>query len=190
MLFAMLLGLPIPLLPIQILFVNLVTDGLPAIALGLEPTDPRVMLIPPRSKNDSVFSDGLGRKIVVRGLLIGLATLFVFSVIHRSAGLRPGRTAALCTLIFAQLFHVFECKSESAPLWKIPMGNNPALIGAVGFSAVALLCAIYIRFFAGVFELMPLDARQFCFCVGTAAAIPVISGLLPKKGKKKTARRR
>ncbi|MBE6915645.1 MAG: cation-translocating P-type ATPase [Ruminococcaceae bacterium] len=185
MFFAMLVGLPIPLLPIQILFVNLVTDGLPAVALGLEPTDPHVMQHPPRGKNDSVFSGGLGGKIVARGLMIGLATLLVFTTVYHDAGLRPGRTAALCTLIFAQLFHVFECKSETAPLWKIPLANNPALIGAVFFSAAALLCAIYIPFLAGVFELMPLDMKQFLLSTGVAASLPVLSGLLRKR--KKTA---
>lgn len=185
MFFAMMIGLPIPLLPIQILFVNLVTDGLPAVALGLDPTDPGVMRHPPRGKDDSVFSNGLGSKIVTRGLLIGLATLFVFSTVYTQAGLRPGRTAALCTLIFAQLFHVFECKSETKSLWNIPLTNNPALIGAVLFSTAALLCAIYIPFFADVFELMPLDGKQFLLSTGAAAALPILSGLLPKKRIKK-----
>lgn len=72
MFFAMLMGMPVPLLPIQILLVNLATDGLPAIALGLEPPDKDVMRQRPRRANESVFSNGLGFTIVIRGLLIGL----------------------------------------------------------------------------------------------------------------------
>lgn len=188
MLLAMVCNLPVPLIPIQILLVNLVTDGLPAIALGLEPTDAHVMQAKPRPKEDSVFSNGLGGLILSRGVLIGLATLFVFTVVYRDGGLRPARTAALCTLIFAQLFHVFECKNEGAPLWQIPLANNPALILAVVFSAAVLLAAIYLPVLSNIFALVPLSAARFFFALGTAAALPLLSGLLLKFRHKKRPR--
>ena len=177
---AMLLGLPVPLIPIQILLVNLVTDGLPAIALGLERTEPDAMQKPPRGRSDSVFSGGLSFLIVSRGLFIGAATLCVFFTLYHAAGLMPARTGTLVTLVFAQLFHVFECKREEAPLWKIPVFDNPALLGAVTLSAVTLLAAIYVPALASLFGLFPLTGEQFFLALGYAAALPLISGILLK----------
>lgn len=178
MLFAMLFSLPIPLIPIQILFVNLVTDGLPAIALGLEPCSHTAMKEPPRPRREGVFSRGLGGLIFSRGLAIGVATVFVFSRVYHTAGLMPARTCALTTLIFAQLLHVFECKSETHPLWRIPLFNNPALLGAALLSSAALLCAIYLPPFSKIFDLLPLTAPQFFFSCGVSLALPLLSGIV------------
>ncbi len=178
MLFAMLFSLPIPLIPIQILFVNLVTDGLPAIALGLEPCAPTAMHEPPRSRREGVFSRGLGGLIFSRGLAIGIATVFVFSRVYHACGLLPARTCALTTLIFAQLFHVFECKSETHPLWRIRLFDNPSLLGAALTSAAALICAIYIPSFSRIFDLIPLTAQQFFFSCGVSLALPLLSGIV------------
>ena len=81
----MLMGMPVVLLPIQILIVNLVTDGLPAIALGLEPAEKDIMRKPPRKKQEGIFSDGLLSTIVFRGILIGLTTLAVFTSFYHSS---------------------------------------------------------------------------------------------------------
>ena len=178
MLFAMLFSLPIPLIPIQILFVNLVTDGLPAIALGLEPCAASAMTEPPRSRREGVFSRGLGGLIFSRGLAIGVATVVVFFHTYHSYGLLPARTCSLTTLIFAQLLHVFECKSETHPLWCIPLFNNPALVGAALLSAAALLCAIYLPPLAHIFDLIPLTAPQFFFSCGISLALPLLSGIV------------
>ena len=123
------MGMPVPLLPIQILLVNLATDGLPAIALGLEPPDKDVMRQRPRRANESVFSNGLGFTIVIRGLLIGLCTLGVFVSLIRSSGdLLTARTGALLALVLMQLIHVFECKSETKGLFSINPLNNQMCI--------------------------------------------------------------
>ncbi|MEG1850217.1 MAG: cation-translocating P-type ATPase, partial [Oscillospiraceae bacterium] len=107
----MLMGMPVILTPIQLLLVNLVTDGLPAIALGLEPADGDVMREKPRDADESIFSGGLMGRIGFRGALIGLTTLGVFSLFSSSgASLETARTGALMTLILTQLFHVFECR--------------------------------------------------------------------------------
>ncbi len=111
MFLAMLMGMPVPLLPIQILLINLVTDGLPAIALGLDPPDRDVMEMKPRRSSDSIFSGGLLSVILFRGILIGLTTVAVFSMLLTGgASLETARTGALVTLILTQLIHVFECK--------------------------------------------------------------------------------
>ena len=101
-------------------------DGLPAIALGLEPPEPEAMQKPPRKPDESFFSDGLMGRIFFRGILIGICTLGAFSTVIRTGGtLEAARTAALCTLILSQLVHVFECKSERRTLFSMPYGNNP-----------------------------------------------------------------
>ncbi len=89
MLVAILIGMPIPLLAIQILWINLVTDGLPAIALGFEPPEPTVMNRPPRSKSESIFARGLGRQVIVMAVVLALVTLIGFALGHVSYGLDP-----------------------------------------------------------------------------------------------------
>lgn len=98
-------GLPLPLLPIQILWVNLVTDGLPAMALGVDGTEPDIMKRVPRQPEESVFARGLGQKILIRGTIIGLATLFVFVIgLWYGVGLLAARTMAFTTLVFLSFF--------------------------------------------------------------------------------------
>ncbi|HEY8344163.1 MAG TPA: cation-translocating P-type ATPase, partial [Bacillota bacterium] len=117
MFLASLTGLPIPLLPIQILWTNLVTDGLPAIALGVEPTEKELMNQPPRPPDEGVFSRGLGWKILIQGFTIGLMTTSLFFLAMRlGAGLREARTIAFSSLVFSQLSYVFACRSETRPL--------------------------------------------------------------------------
>jgi Ca2+-transporting ATPase len=141
----MLMGMPVILLPIQILMVNLVTDGLPALALGLEPPEKNVMNVRPRRKDDGVFSDGLLTKIVFRGIFIGLATLASFSTLWNLSGdLTAARTGAYFTLVVTQLINVFECKSETCNLFHINLLNNKKLIGAVLISLTILLLTVYI----------------------------------------------
>ena len=114
MLFAMILAMPLPLVPIQILWVNLVTDGLPAMALGLDRPEDDVMKRAPRSPKEGVFARGLGWKVISRGFLIGVATLIAFIVVYRNNpnDLAYAQTVAFATLVLAQLIHVFDCRSE------------------------------------------------------------------------------
>ena len=137
------MGMPIVLLPAQILLVNLVTDGLPAIALGLEPPEKDIMSRPPRRSTEGFFSGGLMWKIVFRGIFIGLSTLASFSLVMRMGGsLEAGRTAALVTLIMSQLIHVFECKSERKSVFGVDLLSNVKLLLAVAVSMAALAAAV------------------------------------------------
>ena len=111
MFLASLFYLPNPLTPIQILFVNLATDGLPAIALGVDPPDKDIMRQSPREKNEGIFARGLWEKIIVRGSLIGVCTLLSFmSGRYYGMDLATCRTITMCTLVMSQLLHVFECR--------------------------------------------------------------------------------
>ena len=171
-------GLPLVLLPTQILLVNLVTDSLPAIALGLEPADDDVMNEKPRSKDESFFSEGLMSKIFIRGIFIGLSTLSAFAFFLKSgAGIEIARTYALVTLVMSQLIHVFECKSEKKNIFTVNLMNNPKLIFAVIISAVALFASMYVPFLSSVFTNVPLTMRELVISLGFSVFVPVVSGL-------------
>lgn len=158
MFLATLLGLPMPLLPVQILWVNLVTDGLPAMALGVDPSYHAIMQQPPRPPKESIFSRGLSRKIIGRGIQIGLSTLFVFSVIYYLQNdLALARTAAFATLVYCQMFHVFDCRSETFTIFELKFTTNLFLLAAVTFSTIMQLSVMYIPFLSAIFSTVPLS---------------------------------
>ena len=177
MFLGMLAGFPIPLLPIQILWVNLVTDGLPAVALGFDPPDRDVMMRPPRGSQDSIFSNGLLGLILFRGTLIGLTTLGVFvSLLYISGDVATARTGGFVTLVVTQLIHVFECKSEKRNLFEIPVLSNIYLVLAVACSLAMLLGVVYIPAFQTVFKTVPLNLNEWMIIGGLSLMGPVIAG--------------
>jgi len=167
-----------PLLPIQILFVNLVTDGLPAIALGVDPADTDIMLEKPRGKNESVFSRGLTEKILIRGCLIGVCTILSFiGGKYYGMSIEACRTLALGTLVLSQLIHVFECRSEKHSLFEINPFTNLYLIGAVGISVTMLISIVYIPFLQNVFHTIPLSVGQWLIILFFSGIISFINSL-------------
>lgn len=181
MLGGILMGLPMVLLPAQILLVNLVTDSLPAIALGLEPAESSVMKKPPRKEDDSFFSGGLMWHIVIRGLLIGICTLASFTVLLTNThSLGTARTGALITLVLSQLIHVFECKSEEKTLFTVPYLSNPFLLFSVFISAAALFAGIWLPVLQKVFFTAVPSLGEFLVAVAAAAIVPVGAGIIPK----------
>ena len=175
----MLMGFPVVLLPMHILLINLVTDSLPALALGVDPPDKNIMNLPPRRKDDTLFSGGLAGKIIFRGILIGLTTLAVYvGFLNTGNSLEVARTAAFVTLVATQLVHVFECKSERLPLYKINIFNNLKLIGSVILSAGVVAASLYISFLQTIFQTKPLSITQLLIVVGASLVVPIISGLL------------
>ena len=185
MFLGIIMGMPVVLLPVQILLVNLVTDGLPAIALGLEPPEKDIMSRPPRKSTEGFFAGGLMWKIVIRGILIGLSTLASFtSVMHMGGSLEACRTAALITLVASQLIHVFECKSERGSIFSINLFSNIKLILAVLVSAAALVAAVMITPLQGIFATVPLTNEQLFAALGFSVVIPFVSGIFGGKSKK------
>lgn len=185
----MLIGMPVALLPIQILLVNLATDGLPAIALGMEPADGDVMIKKPRSQNESVFSHGLAGTIIFRGILIGLTTLMVFVTLSRTyMDLTIARTGTLVALIATQLFHVFECKSESKGLFSINIFNNIWLVLAVLVSAGLTVAAVYMPFFQTIFSTCALTYRQLMTALGYSILVPILNQVMHFLTRKTTKR--
>ncbi|MCY6959625.1 calcium-translocating P-type ATPase, SERCA-type [Clostridium brassicae] len=178
MFLASLFYLETPLLPIQILFVNLATDGLPAIALGVDPPDQDIMTQRPREKDESIFARGLKEKIIIRGCLIGVCTVFAFLCgKYYGMNLQTCRTLALCTLIMSQLFHVFECRSENHSIFQMKLFTNLYLFGAVLVSVAMLLMIIYVPFLQGVFHTVPLNIAQWCIIIFFSGFIAFINSL-------------
>ena len=175
MFLSMIMGLPIPLLPAQVLAVNLATDGLPAIALGMEPGEPDIMERPPRSPDESIFSHGLARLIMVRGIFIAISTIASFMIVNTmSKNLAGARTAALVTLVLSQLIHVFECKSEHKSLFELPVFSNKYL---------TLLGIIYLPFLSAIFGTTALALNEWLIAGGISLLVPILVGIV---GAKKT----
>ena len=179
MFFGMLMGMPVVLLPIQILMVNLVTDGIPAIALSFDPPQDDVMLEKPRKRSESVFSNGLGFSIVLRGILLGLSVLGTFTYVLGSCGeIGSARTAAFLALVFTQLIHVFECKSENRSLFKIKIFNNMKLVWAVLSSAIIVLSTVYIPALNPIFKTVPLDIKSVFAVLVFSFLVPLVFGII------------
>lgn len=177
MLFAMIFGFPVVLVPIQLLLINLVTDGLPAIALGIEPASENIMEIPPRSGDESIFAGGMLFKIVIRGLMIGAVSLLSFVYANNRMGVEGARTAAMITLSLSQLIFVFECKNENRGIFNARYLSNPKLIFAVLISLAITVGVVYVPVLSGIFNTASLDKSVFCTSVGLAFAAPILHGV-------------
>lgn len=178
MFLASLFYLDTPLLPIQILLVNLATDGLPAMALGVDPPDGDIMSGKPRPKNESIFARGLSEKIIVRGSLIGVCTVLAFLAgKYYGYDLRTCRTLALTTLVMSQLIHVFECRSERHSIFEIKLFTNPYLVGAVAISITMILCVLYIPFMQAVFHTSALHIGQWGIVLFFSGIIALVNSL-------------
>ncbi|RJX41016.1 calcium-translocating P-type ATPase, SERCA-type [Paenibacillus pinisoli] len=193
MFLAMMAGLPLPLVPIQILWVNLVTDGLPAMALGVDQAEKDLMQQKPRSAKENIFARRLGWKIISRGVLIGICTLGAFWITLREGGgtaegLMKAQTVAFATLVMAQLIHVFDCRSSRSIFHRNPF-QNKYLVLAVLSSLLLMLGVLYIEALQPIFKTVPIGFREWCL-VFVAAGIPTfvmgIGSVLGKSGKTKT----
>nr|WP_307334771.1 calcium-translocating P-type ATPase, SERCA-type [Caldalkalibacillus uzonensis] len=177
MFFAMLMAMPLPLVPIQILWVNLVTDGLPAMALGVDRAEGNVMQRPPRDRRESIFAKGLGWKIISRGFLIGVTTLvaFWYTLEQQPDDLTKAQTIAFATLVMAQLIHVFDCRSEKSIFSRNPLENKWLLL-AVGMSTLMLVGVIHIEVMQPIFKTTALSFVEWGFVLAMAAIPSVILG--------------
>lgn len=179
MFLAMLAGLPLPLVPIQILWVNLVTDGLPAMALGVDPAQEDTMTRSPRDSRESIFARGVGWKIVSRGILIGLFTLGAFWVTYMEtpSDLVRAQTVAFATLVIAQLIYVFDCRSSQSIFHRNPFDNG-LLVLAVFSSVVLLIGVMYYQPLQPIFNTMSLGLREWLLIVVAAGFPTLFAGLV------------
>ena len=157
MLLAPLLGMPLPLLPLQILWINLVTDGLPALALGLEPAERSTMQRPPQHPNENIFSRGLGARVLGLGLLTGLVALGV-GFGYWATGRAGWQTMIFTTLTLAQMALALGLRTDRDALWRVGLWTNKPLLGAVGLTVALQAALVYVPFLQGVFHTTPLAA--------------------------------
>lgn len=160
-----------PLLPIHILWVNLVTDSLPALALGMDPQEPDIMERPPRSPKAGIFQGAMVGRIVYQGAMVGLLSLTAFVIGHRTS-VEVGRTMAFAVLALSQLEHSLNVRSNTQSIFKIGLFSNIKLIGAIMISALLMAGVLLIQPLASVFKVTQLTGSQW-LTVGLLSLTPV-----------------
>ena len=172
---AILVGWPAPLVAIQLLWINLATDALPAMALGVEPPEPDVMQRPPRPPNERVITPRRGLRILYHGALNAAVVAIAFYMMYRGdeANLPAARTAAFATLAFAQLTFSFACRSERYTLPQLGFLSNPWLLGAIGVSALLQLLVLTVPILEPLFKVAPVAFAWEWLVIAVLALTPV-----------------
>jgi Ca2+-transporting ATPase len=166
------LGLPIPLLPIQILWINLVSDGLPGLALAAEPAERDVMRRPPRRPDEGLFAHGLGWHVLWVGLFMAAIVLGAQAwLLHAGAAQARWQTLVFTTLCFVQLGHALGVRSERQSLWSLRPWSNLPLLGAVSLTVALQLAIIYAPALNAIFHTAPLGAADLGIAVGAALCV-------------------
>lgn len=179
--FAMLLGMEEPLKPIHLLWLNLVTDSLPALALGVEPGEPGIMDEKPRSKDDPIITKKMGVAIVLQSLAITVASLLAFYYATKlyPESITHSRTIVFATLITSELLRAFSSRSFDRPIWKIGIKSNMKMVYAILISFSMLIAVLYIPFLHDIFDTFQLGFKDWEIVL-SFAFIPFIIGELVK----------
>jgi Ca2+-transporting ATPase len=167
---APMMGLPIPLLPIHILWVNLVTDGLPGLALAAEPAERGIMQRPPRAPQENLFAHGMWQHILWVGLLLGGLCLLV-QAWALSVGNAHWQTMVFTVLTLGQMAHVLAIRSETESLFRLGLASNRPLLGAVLLTFGLQLATIYVPLLNPVFKTQPLSLLELMMCLGAAGVV-------------------
>ncbi len=171
MLSASLLGLPLPLLPLQLLWINLVTDGLPALALVVDPPDPEVLARPPRKPDEAMLGRAEWRLIIFTGIIQTAVTLGVFVWALRDRNVEEARNEAFTVLVFGELFRAFGARSTTRHFWEVGMLSNLPLLGVVVGSSLVQIAIHHIPFTQKLFDLGTISLAD--------CALSVALGLIP-----------
>jgi Ca2+-transporting ATPase len=169
-------GLVLPLMATQILWINFVTDGAPALALGLDPADPTVMEKPPRSRSEKVITGRMWAGILFGGAVMATATLLMLDaglpggLIDRPGNMRYAQTLAFTTLVLLQLFNIFNCRSDEQSAFVKPF-RNPWLLVAVGASLLLHAAAVYVPVMQKAFSTTALTWNDWVLCAGVASSV-------------------
>ena len=169
---ASILGLPSPLIPAQILMLNLVTEGIPALSLGVEPPEDNIMNDPPRDPGKSILDNKIKSRIITKGITMGLTTLGIFSgTFFLTGNLLKARTMAFANLVSCQMFHAFECSSRG-------IKRNKFLLPAVTISTAIMFASIYIPQLAGVFGMVSLNLFEWIAILLSSIVLSRLDGFL------------
>ena len=164
------LGLPIPLLPIHILWINLVTDGLPGLALSAEPAEKAIMKRPPRPPEESVFARGMWQQIVWIGLLMAGVTLFA-QAWYMDAETAKWQTMAFTVLTLSQMGNVLAIRSDRESLFSLGLFSNRFLLGAVLVTFALQMAVVYVPALNPIFRTVPLDFADLGFCLALSSIV-------------------
>jgi Ca2+-transporting ATPase len=166
-----LVGLPVPLLPVQILWINLVTDGLPALALGVDPTDPEIMKRRPRPPEERVVTRHRGFLMLAQGAFIAACSLGAYALVLyvEDEGLGRARTACFVVLAVSQLFHSYNCRSLTESLFKIGLFTNRYLLLATGISFGLQMAVVYTPGLQTVFNTEPLSLFDWALVIAMSS---------------------
>ena len=178
-----------PLSPVQLLWLNLVTDSLPALALGMEPVEKTAMTQPPRGKEEPLFSRAFSRRLAWQGALVGGITLLAYGLgFHLTGTFAVANTMAFATLTFSQLFHAFDVRSETTPLFRLGVLSNKAMNKAFLAGAALQAAVLLAPPLQGAFSVVPLALEQWGMVLALALTPLVVceaAKLLRPKGRKK-----
>lgn len=162
--FGLLLGFKSPLLAIHLLWINLVTDSLPAIALGLDPAEKNIMNKKPRNPKKSLFADGLWNKIIFEGIMLGALNLVTFYIGYSKYNLEVARTMTFISMGMLELVHIFNVRTEDS-VFKSNIFENKFLILAFVVGTILQVSVVVIPFFANIFEVVPLNGAQWFYTI-------------------------
>jgi Ca2+-transporting ATPase len=164
------LGLPIPLLPIHILWINLVTDGLPGLALAAEPEERRLMQRPPRPPNENVFAHGMWQDIIWVGLLMGGVSIFTQAWAYHT-GSAHWQTMVFTVLTLSQMGNVLAVRSETESFFTLGTWSNRPLLGAVLLTFALQMAAVYVPFLNPIFKTQPLEPEELALCLALSSVV-------------------
>jgi Ca2+-transporting ATPase len=175
MFIASLLGWPMPLLPIHLLWINLVTDGLPALALSVEPGERNIMRRNPRPPGEPVIPMSMARWIFFQGVLVAVVGLLAFGWIYLRdpSNVALAQTVTFCVVVFDELFRAIANRSRTMTVWRLGLFSNPFLMGALAVSTVLQLAAVGIPFLQPFFKCAPMSAADWLVVV-VLAPLPLI----------------
>lgn len=171
MLIAAVVGLPLPLLPVQILWINLITDGMPALALAVDPNDPDILRRPPRHPMARLLEREHIRLLVAQGSFLALITIaaFVYSLNVLGDDLTQARTVAFTVLVVAQLFHAFNCRSDSRSIFSLGIFTNRSLVMATAGSMALQVAIVVTPWSHTIFGVTALDVQHWLLVFGFGA---------------------
>jgi Ca2+-transporting ATPase len=173
---AVVAGLPLPLLPAQILFVNFVTDGPPALALGVEPGDPEETRRPPHRRSEPIISREIWAAVALRGVILAASVLAAYTLWYEGLdrSVEESRTVAFVTLVLAHVLKAETCRSLYRPAWSLGFFSNRWLLVGIGISVGALFLALYVPPFTDAFTTETIGAMDWLVILGFALAAPLV----------------
>lgn len=174
---SLLFRLPVPLLPIQLLWLNLITDSFPALALGTEKGEPDIMELPPRNAKEPILNGVMLSGIIIQSIALTVSVLIAYTWALRTynGDLLISRTVAFSTLILAELIRAHSSRSERLSVFKLGFFSNPSLLWASALSFLMLIVVLYIPILQGIFKTFPLGAKDWSV-IALLCLIPLIAG--------------